>query len=103
MAFRSWLFTPKNFRYETNNVIIALKNNGLYLQHVGIKYKTDPNIVLLAVQQNKDAIKYAGKELREIIGKENPVKALNSLILSEKLHTVLPTKLNGKLLSKIKI
>lgn len=79
-------FTPKEFRSNKANLLDAINKNGLSLRYGSLEHRNDPNIVLLAVKQNSESEKYIGKELKDIIGKRDTIKALESFILHEALQ-----------------
>lgn len=95
-------FMPKEFRGIKENLLNAMSRNGLAIKYATLEHKNDPHIVLLALTQNEKAIEHIGKDLKKMIGRSNPLKAINALILNEKLHNEIPEKSKG-LMNKAKI
>lgn len=90
-----------NKEFDKQTVLKDIENNGYVLLWCNEKFKNDREMVLAAVKKNKQVINFASSNIRNLIGQGDPVKALESLIMSEKFEQIYPVK--NSITKKIKI
>lgn len=73
----------EKFIDDSDIVKIALKQSGLELVHVSDKLKSLPKIVLLAVEEDPDSIKFASENIKKICEGKSPVLAIKSYLAKE--------------------
>lgn len=91
-------FISERLRNDKEVMIEAIKRNGvermesfsndtstynLPLKYASDSLKNDPELVLLAVKENSMSLQFASPEIQKAIGKNDPVKTLESLVNKE--------------------
>ncbi len=84
-------FISNRLKEDREVVELAVSLKGTNLSDVQEVFKNDKNIVLLAVKNSDYSYRYASNEIKELIGNNDPVKALETSINFEKLTKELKT------------
>ncbi len=100
--FKRELSKSARFKNNKNDIIEILKGNGGELKYVNTDYRDDKEIVLEAVKNNSMALQYASDRLKELIGNQDPILVLESMVTQEKLGTKIIPSVNLKSLSEVR-
>lgn len=96
-------------RSDLNNItsikqiLKAINKNSGVICILSEKFKNDPVVILHAMKYDFSNIQYAGQELKEEIGNNEPVAYLKKKILYNKLQNNIPINSNFNPIKKIKI
>ena len=88
--------TSKELKNDKEVVLTAAKQNGVSLQFASRELKNDKEVVLEAVKQNPGSLRFASTEIKDLCKDKDPVKVLESLVLSEQLEQDLPSQESNK-------
>lgn len=83
-----------NPEFNKEKVLKDVSRDGYVLLWCNEEMINDREVVMAAVKQNKEVLLYASQEIRDLIGENlsNPVKALEALMLDEKIQKIIPDK-----------
>ncbi len=80
---------PIEYRLNKEITIAAVRAHGWNLAYASLELKNDRQVVLEAVKKNGNELQYASEEIKNLCKQQNPIKILESILLSEKLSSEL--------------
>lgn len=63
-----------------------ISNHGFAIRYFSLKLRNDPKIMALAIEHSRESVfQYAGNELKDLVGKNNPTIFLEAINLKDEL------------------
>lgn len=96
-------YFSEEFGSDIDVVREAIKNNGWALEHASLELTDNTQLVLEAVNQNSSAIQFASDRIRALCEGSDTFKALESIIMQERLREELVNQLPAQKKKSVKI